>query len=433
MSYIRGLRQQKAALITQAQSILRPAETENRPLTAEETQQLDALQTQAETLAASIERAERLADIARDATPPTGQEPASGSPGFKSFGEQLQAVAKAGRMGGGMVDPRLMQAASGLSEGVPADGGFLIQPDFATEILRKTYASGNIISRVRKLPLSANTNQIKINAIKENSRANGSRWGGVLVYWADEAATATAGRPQFRQIELNLKKLIGICYATDELLRDAAALESVISTAFSEEMTFKVEDGILNGTGGGQLLGLMNGGSLVTQAIESTQTIANSGQFLITNVTKMWSRLFAPCQANAVWLINQEIIPYLYTMTLGGTAASQPVFLPPMGNQGGAVGAPSGTLYGRPIIAVEQTQAVGTPGDILLTDLTQYLLADQSQGVLAASSIHVRFLYDEMTYRFVFRTDGSPAWNSPLTPFKGSNTQSPFVALAARS
>jgi len=38
---------------------------------------------------------------------------------------------------------------------------------------------------------------------------------------------------------------------TDELLNDAAALEAVISQAFAEEMTFKVEDAIMNGTGAG--------------------------------------------------------------------------------------------------------------------------------------------------------------------------------------
>ena len=54
-------------------------------------------------------------------------------------------------------------------------------------------------------------------------------------------------------------------------------------------------------------------------------------------------------------------------------------------------------------------------------------------GVSQASSMHVRFINDEMTFRFIFRVDGQPAWNKPVTPFKGTNTQSPFISLAVRA
>ena len=43
-----------------------------------------------------------------------------------------------------------------------------------------------------------------------------------------EADAATSKKPKFRQMELNLKKLIGLAYATDELLQDSTALEAVV-------------------------------------------------------------------------------------------------------------------------------------------------------------------------------------------------------------
>jgi HK97 family phage major capsid protein len=73
----------------------------------------------------------------------------------------------------------------------------------------------------------------------------------------------------------------------------------VISQAFPLEMSFKREDAIISGTGSGQPLGLMNGGSLVTVAIEATQTIANTSTFLATNLAKMWARLYAPRSSTA--------------------------------------------------------------------------------------------------------------------------------------
>jgi HK97 family phage major capsid protein len=81
---------------------------------------------------------------------------------------------------------------------------------------------------------------------------------------------------------------------------------------------------------------------------------------------------------------------------------------------------------------VEHASTLGTVGDIALVDLSQYLLIDKG-GMNSASSIHVRFLNDEMTFKFTLRIDGQPIWNSALTPAKGSNTQSPFVVLATRA
>ena len=74
---------------------------------------------------------------------------------------------------------------------------------------------------------------------------------------------------------------------------------------------------------------------------------------------------------------------------------------------------------------------MGAKGDIILDDLSQYLLVDKG-GINAASSIHVRFLYDENVFRFTYRVDGQPIWNAPITPYKGAGTLSPFVTLAAR-
>jgi HK97 family phage major capsid protein len=127
-----------------------------------------------------------------------------------------------------------------------------------------------------------------------------------------------------------------------------------------------------------------------------------------------------------VWLISQDLLAKLYVSTLvSGVAA----FIPP----GGLNERPNATIFGRPVIPVEYAAAEGTPGDILLVDLTQYVGVQKAGGATSASSIHVRFINDETAFRFVYRFDGAPIWNSPLTPYKGSATQSPFIALATRS
>jgi HK97 family phage major capsid protein len=344
---------------------------------------------------------------------------------FRSFGEQLQAVIRADQPGG-QVDPRLnLRAVQGMSEGSPSDGGFLVQTDFATELLKRTYATGQVASRCRHIQLSGKSNSMKINAVSESSRADGSRWGGVRAYWTPEAGDKSNATPAFRQIELNLKKLTGLAYVTDELLQDAVALEQVLMQAFSEEIGFKLDDAIIRGTGAGQPLGVLAAPCLVTQAKETGQ---DADTFVAENAFNMYARLYAPSMANAVWFINQSVWPQLFRMGLAVGLGGAPIFLP----AGSIAGQPYNTLLGLPIIAIEQTDTIGDLGDVILADMSQYLLADKG-GMQSASSIHVRFVNDESVFRFVYRVDGQPWWQSALTPFNSAPTQSPFVTLAERA
>ena len=407
-----------------AMAVLNKAEAEDRFLSEEEQKDIDKYEEEIRAWDESIGRAEKLLAIEPEdrSTEKPEVKPTPGKDNekrFSSFGEQLMAAYRAA-MPGGKVDERLStRAASGLNETTPSDGGFLVQQDFVTELLKRTYETGILASKVKKIPISTNANGMKINAIDEDSRANGSRWGGVQTYWEGEADEITASKPKFRQMELSLKKLTGLCYATDELLQDAAALEAVIRQAFAEEFGFKIDDAILSGSGEGEPLGILNSGAIVTVAKEASQTDI----ITVENLIKMWNRLWSRSRANAVWYINQELEPYLYTLKIG----DKPVYIP----AGGLSEKPYGTLFGRPVVPIEQCSAAGEVGDIILADIGQYLLIDKG-GIKSASSIHVRFLYDENVFRFIYRVDGKPIWTKPLTPYKGSATVSPFVTLAKR-
>lgn len=408
-----------------AMAVLNKAEAEDRFLTEDEQKEIDGYESEIRSWDESITRAERMLAIEpeeRTVTEKPEVKPAPQKPEEKRFGtlgEQLLAAYRAA-MPGGHTDERLStRAASGLNESTPSDGGFLVQQDFVKELLKRTYETGILASKVKKIPISTNANGLKINAVDEDSRANGSRWGGVQTYWEAEADEHTGSKPKFRQMELSLKKLTGLCYATDELLQDAAALEAVIRQAFAEEFGFKMDDAILSGSGEGEPLGILNSGALVKVEKEKDQ----KDIITVENLIKMWNRLWSKSRANAVWYINQEIEPYLYTLKLG----DKPVYIP----AGGISEKPYGTIFGRPVVPLEQCNAAGEVGDIILADVGQYLLIDKG-GIKAASSIHVRFLYDENVFRFIYRVDGKPIWNKPLAPYKGKATVSPFVALDKR-
>lgn len=346
---------------------------------------------------------------------------------FACLGDQLQAIAnvtKSGREDPMLHWEQLAPATGGAQAGVPSDGGYLIQKDFLVDLMN-AMTEQSTLPPVRTIPIGPNSDGLKLSVVDETSRATGSRWGGVQVYWGAEADEAPAKKPKFRVMELELKELIGLAYVTNKLLQDASALEAVFVQAFSEEMTFMKEDARINGTGAGQPLGILPANSTIEVAAETGQA-ANT--LLYENVVNMWSRMWARSRANAVWLINQDVEPQLLSMTLNAGVGGHPVYLPP----GGLSAAPFGTLMGRPVIPSEYCQTLGTKGDVILWDPTQYVEIEKG-GMQADQSIHVRFTTNENTFRFITRVDGQPLWNSALTPFKGTNTKSPQVVLATRS
>lgn len=351
--------------------------------------------------------------------------------GFKSFGEQLLAVKEAGKSDGRVVDKRLLainaavQKATGLSEGMDSEGGFLLQPTYAEEVFKLAHDTGVLMRKCNCVPIGANSNSLVWNALKETSRADGNRRGGISVYRTNEATTKTASKTAWERREMRLEKLAGVYYATDELLQDATALSSEVSSWFGEEFGFKTDDEIVRGTGAGQMLGVLNSAALVSVSKETNQAATT---LLAQNVIKMYARMYAPSMARAEWYINQDILPQLFTLSIPIGTAGALLYMP----ANGLSAAPYGTLFGRPVNVIEQAATLGTQGDILFMDLSQYKCIEKG-GVEAASSIHLKFLEDETAFRFVVRNNGQPNWRAPLTPAQGSNTVSPFVALNVRA
>jgi HK97 family phage major capsid protein len=384
----------------------------------------DAKKSEIETLDELIARAEKTIELARSHAALVNGGELAGNDGFKNLGDQLRAIVRA--CSGGGVDQRLIKAPAGMGETDPSGGGFTLAPEFASTILTRSYDMGEILRRVFRLPIEGVG--IKIPSVDERSRLTGSRWGGVQSYWVGEGDQPTAARPKFRLIELYLKKLMSVWYMTDELLADSTALTGIANQAFAEEIVFMLEDAIFEGSGAGQPLGILNSPAKVTAAADNGQA---SKTISYSNVLTMDAHLWPRSQQNAVWLINQDTKPQLYSMSLPVGTGGQPVFLPagPLGSQ--AQGRPYATLLGKPVVPVEYANTLGTEGDISLVDLSQYVEADRA-AMQQMTSIHVRFLTDETTFRLTYRVDGAPIWHTSLTPFKGGNTLTPFVTLASR-
>ncbi len=89
-------------------------------------------------------------------------------------------------------------------------------------------------------------------------------------------------------------------------------------------------------------------------------------------------------------------------------------------------------LQGRPIFYSEYPATLGTQGDLILGNWSQYL-DGLYQPMQSAESVHVRFVNHERTFKFWLRNAGAPWWRTALTPQQSSTKLSPFVLLDTRA
>ena len=327
----------------------------------------------------------------------------------QSFGEFLVKAR--------MQDKELVEMSrKGIAEVNGVDGGFLVPEEYMNEIMRVQLEESVVRkSGARVLPMSSNI--MRIPAINIASNASGSMFGGVTAYWTGEAETNTASKPQFKQITLEAKKLIGYVESSDELINDSiVSMGGLLQDLFAQTIAFEEDNAFLNGDGVGKPLGIVS----APATISVTRTTAS--RVGTVDLVAMLARFFRK-GGSPVWIINQSVLPEIYKLK---DENSNYILLPGMNsNISGAIPA---TIYGIPVVVTEKLPALGTSGDIMLADMRYYLIGDR-QRLTIDESMHVRFQTGERAWRFVQRIDGQPWLDSAVTPRAGGSTLSPFVKL----
>ena len=430
---LREYQARKTALVKEARALTDLVASEDRDMTDEEVAAFDALRARIDAASAAIDReAALIADEARIGLAAvsgpivTDNREADPLHGFRTMGEFVQAVFQAEKPGKS-IDERLLigggrnAAAPGTfaNESAGQDGGFLVPPQFSQEIFKLSLGEDSLLPLTDNVEISGNSMAFP----KDESTPWGTN--GIRAYWQGEAASAVATKPVLGLATLRLKKLMALVPTTDELLDDANALTSYLPEKVALSIRWKTNESILFGAGNGVPIGALAAGATVTVAKESgqaTQTLQAQ------NLAKMIARLPAGSFANAVWIVNNDVLPALFTLTLG----NYPIYLPMGMNVGGIQTSPYGTLLGRPVFVSQHANTFSSQGDILLVDLKYYQTITKAGGMQTATSMHLYFDADLTAFRTTFRMDGQAKIVAPISPAKGSTTMSPFIQLGAR-
>lgn len=313
---------------------------------------------------------------------------------------------------------RLYNAVAGGSEGVGAGGGFLVPEEFSSMFIDGTIENSVMLPGCTIYPMKSAS---RIVPAWDGADHSSGLLGGMAANWIQEGGDNDVQYPKARQITLNAKKLVIIAAATQELAEDAPDYESNLQNGLTRVASWKVDDALIHGTGNGQPLGIMNSPSLIGVNPEAGQAITT---ILYENVIKMMARLHPSCWNNAVWLAHPSTLPQLMLQVLvvgtGGSEVKAFTF------QDGTY-----RLLGRPLFFTEKCQPLGTKGDLILVDRSQYLVG-MRKDIVMDTSIHVHFTTVQNAYRCVMRLDGIPAWDKAVTPARGTDTLSWAVVLNDR-
>lgn len=359
---------------------------------------------------------------------------------FRSYGEQLQCIARVERVkkhGGGVIGDEHRSDFNRISEvhkratgaayiANESDGGYLLETKVDKTIQKTVFAESPILAPMKQIPLAPGEKRFKTFIVDDLSRADGVRLGGVSGEWVKEGESTTQTKVKLKAWEAESFKFMCQGRASEEMLRHAPQLEAIMLDAYRQETRFQFAEAGFHGGGSDRPLGILDSANpaKLEVAIEGGQT----AKILFENVLKMHNRMIPNLATGYKWYINPEMLDYLPFMKITIGDAGQAVFLP-----SNITGTLYGTLLGKELVPCEQCSAPGTVGDIVLANFSQYGALAEG-GERSDMSTHVYFLTDETAFRFINYMGGKPLRNGPITPKRGSNgfKFADFITLGAR-
>ncbi len=288
--------------------------------------------------------------------------------------------------------------------------------------------------------------------MQETSRATGKRWGGITSQWGlGETVLPAASDGKTSRVGFTNNRLLIYTIVSRDIWRDSLSLEQWVNYICLSEVRFAIEYAIVNGALDGPQ-SIINSPATIVIPKGSTSSSSISS----ANIDAMWSAMSAGSKHNAVWLCNDDTYQKIDQLaaTTSGTQYPEIPWIP-----AGRYGNEYATLKNRPVLPCEACPIIGTPGDLICCDFSDYyfsyLKAPTNVGGLSIavdipsdiahtgmigmpegslerrSSEHVFFNNDELALIFKFRGDGKFIWGTTATNVNGA-TVGPCAVIAQR-
>jgi HK97 family phage major capsid protein len=340
---------------------------------------IDAALNRVEALSADLRRAERL-DLLNTLRPARAGLPVAdvASPALNAF---FAALPK----GFGAIQNT---AGDVFQESQGADGGYLLPVDkrkFVSLIAPPTLMH----SMCDTVFTPSNAVTLPIDSDTDWSTSLGAND-------VAEGAALTESKIGLGQVTATLVKAGALARVTREMLEDNTGIGEYVLGKIARKLAWRLHARCVTAclASGGKVTVAKTTGAAAGSAPDIDNILAMDVSMLDTNL------------ANAVWLANPKLKPYLAKLVLGQV----PVFM-----QGGTTGAGLAQgipdrLLGRPIFFVEGLPAVGTVGDLMLCDPTSMFQVLKTQGPRLEVSTEAEFVKDTVLYRGYVRSVCVSKW-----------------------
>ena len=239
-----------------------------------------------------------------------------------------------------------------MTEGVDADGGYLVPTEFENQIV-SGLDEANIIRSLAKVITTSSERKIPLAASHS------------VATWTAENGAYTESNPTFGQTQIDAFKLTDLVKVSTELLQDNMFdLESYIAQEFARAFGIAEEQAFCVGTGTGQPTGIFtaNGGQVGVTANSATA-------ITVDNVLDLVYSLKSPYRRNAVFLMNDATVSLLRKLKdSNGAYLWQPSVQ--AGQPDRLIGYP---IYTSPYVPVVAADAFA----IAFSDFKNYWIADR--------------------------------------------------------
>lgn len=184
------------------------------------------------------------------------------------------------------------QVSNIMSEGVDADGGYLVPDEYDSRLITKL-TEENVIRRLGHRLSTSGDHKINIAASTPAAA------------WIEEGESLTFGDATFDQIILDAHKLHVAVKVTEELLYDSMFdIENYLFDAFGKALANAEEDAFINGDGVGKPLGIL----AAAGGAQTGVTTASSTAITADEVINLVYSLKRPYRKNAVFIMNDQTI-----------------------------------------------------------------------------------------------------------------------------
>ena len=287
---IKDMIEKRAKVWETAKNFVDTHENENGVLSAEDNATYSRMEQEIEDLTAAIDRQQR-AEAREAALNMPVNMPLTGRPVKQDADEKTGRASNAYRedFGAHLRGKRLVHNV--LSEGVLADGGYLVPEEFERQIVTGL-DEANVVRGLAKVITTSAERKIPVAASHSTAQ------------WTPENGAYTESNPTFDQKTIDAYKLTDLVKVSIELLQDSMFdLESYIAGEFARAFGIAEEEAFCIGTGTNQPTGIFtaDGGTVGVTAASATAITADE-------LINLIYALKSPYRRNAKFLMNDATV-----------------------------------------------------------------------------------------------------------------------------